>query len=260
MVGRILSRAAFVFAFLLASTFAVAPASAETYRLQYEAAILGVVVIGQASYEVAAQPNRYAVSARVRTSGAARIFDQTDITATTAGTISGSAIGWNRYDLSHSYASKFRRINLTRSASGVAAQVNPRYGNMGEPAATPAQQSQSYDPLSAIFALGRQIGAARACQGSVLAFDGRGHYRLSVTPKSQGNFNGGGYNGPAVSCNFRYEPIAGFTMTAQERARIPVAEAWFGLPQGASFAPPLRLTVPTPVGDAQLDLRGYQAS
>jgi hypothetical protein len=89
-------------------------------------------------------------------------------------------------------------------------------------------------------------------------FDGRGHYRLSVSPKAQGTFNGGGYNGPALSCNFRYEPIAGFTFSAQERSSIPVAEAWFALPAQGGFAAPLRITVPTPIGAAQLDLRGYE--
>lgn len=235
----------------------VAPAAAETYRLNYEAAVLNVVVLGTVNYEVTASPTRYAVRGNVRTSGLARLFDQTEINATSTGAVSGGAISWSRYDISHSYASKFRRIEMTRAGAGVAAQVNPSYGDMGEPAATSAQQSGSYDPLTGIFALGRQIGVARACRGGVLIFDGRQHYRLSVAPRSQGNFNGGGYNGPAVSCQFRYEPIAGYSDNF-DRSRIPVAEAWFALPPEPGFAPPLRLTVPTPLGEAQLDLRGYE--
>jgi hypothetical protein len=108
-----------------------------------------------------------------------------------------------------------------------------------------------------MFALGRQIGAARACRGAVLVFDGRQHYRLSVAARGQGNFNGGGYNGPALNCQFRYEPIAGFGASFN-RSNIPVADAWFALPAQAGFAAPLRLTVPTPLGAAQLDLRGYE--
>lgn len=99
---------------------------------------------------------------------------------------------------------------MNRASSGVTTRISPTYGNMGEPAASTAQQRGSYDPLTGVFALGRQIGIARACQGSVLIFDGRQHYRLAVAPRSQGTFNGGGYNGPALSCQFRYEPIAGF--------------------------------------------------
>jgi hypothetical protein len=235
----------------------IAPASAETYRLNYEAAVLGVVVLGTANYEVTANANRYAARANLRTSGLARLFDQTQITAAAQGSVNGANLTWTRYDISHSYANKFRRIQLNRAGGAVSAEITPSYGDMGSPAASAAQQSGSYDPLSGVFALGRQIGAARACRGAVLVFDGRQHYRLAVAPRSQGNFNGGGYNGPAVQCQFRYEPIAGFSDNF-DRSRVPVAEAWFALPEGGGFAPPLRLTVPTPLGQAQLDLRGYE--
>ncbi|HWA00027.1 MAG TPA: DUF3108 domain-containing protein [Caulobacterales bacterium] len=245
------------------SAFALLGASAahaETYRLQYEAAILGVVVLGEARYEVTASPQRYAVRGSLRTSGAARIFDQTQITATTSGAIVGGAVQWTRYDLSHAYARKFRRIAMTRGDGAVRADIAPPYRDLGQPPASAAQQAGSYDPLSAIFALGRAIGTARACRGAVLVFDGRQHFRLSVAPRAQGAFNGGGYSGPALLCSLRYEPIAGFSMTPAERARIPVAEAWFALPERSGFAAPLRLTAPTPVGPAQLDLRTYQAA
>lgn len=234
-----------------------APARAETYRLNYEAAVLGVVVLGTASYEITASPTRYAVRANLRTSGLARLFDQTEITATSTGAIAGGAINWSRYDISHAYSSKFRRIQLNRASGAVTSQVTPRYTDMGAPPATTAQQNASFDPLTGMFALGRQIGTARACQGSVNVFDGRAHYRLSVSPIAQGNFNGGGYNGPALNCRFRYEAISGFSSNFN-RSDIPTASAWFALPAQAGFAAPLRLTVPTPVGQAQLDLRGYE--
>lgn len=235
-----------------------APARAETYRLAYRAEVLGVVELGTANYEVTASGSRYAARANLRTSGLARLFDQTQITAASTGSITGGgAIGWTRYDLSHSYASKSRRIRLDRAASGVRADIAPAYGNMGRPPATSAQQSGSYDPLTGLFALGRQIGVARACRGAVLVFDGRQHYRLSVSARSQGTFNGGGYNGPALSCNFRYQPISGFSDNI-DRSSIPVAEAWFALPAQPGFAPPLRITVPTPLGAAQLNLSSYE--
>lgn len=249
-----------VFAWLIVSLFCVAgTAQAETYRLHYEAAILGSVVLGQADYEVTANATRYGVRASLRTSGAARIFDQTEITATTSGAVAGAALTWGRYDLSHAYAGhKFRRTQMNHAGAAVTAEIAPRYGSMGQPPATTAQQNTSLDPLTAVFALGRQIGAARACTGQVLVFDGRQHYRLSVAPRGQGNFTGGGYNGPALTCVFRYEPISGFTMSAQDRAHIPQAEAIFALPAQPGFAAPLRLSVPTPVGAAQLDIRTYQ--
>lgn len=234
-----------------------APVHAETYRLSYQAEILGNVVLGTANYEVTANADRYATRANLRTSGLARLFDQTEINATSVGSVSGGALSWSRYDISHSYASKFRRIRMDRAANGVTAAVTPVYSNQGSPAASAQQQRGSYDPLSGVFALGRQIGVARACRGAVLVYDGRQHYRLSVSPRGQGNFDGGGYSGPALNCTFRYEPIAGFS-AGFDRSRVPAADAWFALPAQPGFAPPLRLTVPTPLGSAQLDLRSYQ--
>lgn len=239
------------------AVLAAGAAKAETYRLAYEVEVLGVVVLGAASYEVTANASRYAARANLRTSGLARLFDQTEITATATGAVVGGDVSWARYDISHAYSGKFRRLQLSRANGAVSVQANPPYRDFGRPPASAAQQGQSLDPLTAVFALGRQIGAARACEGAVLVFDGRQHYRLAVAARGQGSFNGGGYTGPALNCLFRYEPISGFN-AGFDRSRIPVADAWFGLSEGSSFAPPLRLTVPTPVGSARVELRSYE--
>lgn len=235
----------------------VASARAETYRLRYEAAVLNVVVLGTANYEVATTPTRYVVRGSLRTSGLARLFDQTQITATSSGTLANNGVIWTRYDISHAYSGKFRRIQLRRNRAGVTASIEPVFRDLGETPVTPSQQMSSYDPLSGVFALGRQVGTARACRGAVLVYDGKQHYRLSVIPRGQGRFNGGGYSGPALNCTMRYTPISGFA-TDFNRSNIPAADMWFALQEGSTFAAPLRLTVQTPLGAAQLDLRSYE--
>jgi hypothetical protein len=251
---QVVLRAALALFVLLISA---ASARAETLRLRYEAAVLNVVVLGEANYEVAATPTRYVVRGGIRTSGLARLFDQTEITATTAGVFAGDQLAWTRYDISHAYAGKFRRIQIARDAAGVRVEAAPRFGDLGQPEATPEQRAGSFDPLSGVFALGRQIANAQACRGSAPVFDGRQHYRLSVSPRGQGAFNGGGYQGPALNCTMRYEPIAGFSADF-DRSRLPTADVWFSLPARGSFAAPLRLTIQSPLGAAQLDIRGYE--
>lgn len=233
------------------------PALAETYTLDYEAAVLGVVVVGEAHYSIDADADGYEVRSTLRTSGLARLFDQTDITASSQGAITQEGLSWRRYSLAHNYAQKSRRTTMTRSASGVALDIAPQYGNMGSPPASADQRYGSHDPLSAVFALGRQVSRAGSCQGAVRVFDGRQHYRLSLTPKGVGTYSGGGYDGRAISCYFHYQPIAGFNRDF-DRSNIPTAVIWFAMQDDASFAPPLRLTVPTPLGEARLDLRGFQ--
>lgn len=232
-------------------------AHAETYRMTYQAVVLGVVELGAAEYEVTDTPTTYTVRSTLRTSGLARLFDQTDITATANGVHVGDALSWSRYNLNHTYGQKRRQTALARDGRGVAATISPRYSNQGFPPATAQQQSDSFDPLSAVFALGRRVGLSRGCEGSVLVFDGRQHYRLSVAPRANGTYNGGGYEGPAVLCQFRYTPISGFSRDF-DRAGVPLGQIWFAMPAQPGFAAPLQLIVPTPLGEGQLNLASYQ--
>ncbi len=231
-------------------------ADAEVFRMQYEARVLGLLTIGEATYEVRFAGGRYEASAGVATAGVAALFDQTQITSASAGALNERGPSWASYTLDHSYANKSRRIELSRDTAGVHAQINPPFGNMGDVPATPAQQTSSHDPVTALFALGRQVAASGACNGRAFVFDGRQHYRLALGGGTRGTFNGGGYNGPALRCSLRYEPIAGYTDVMEAR-EAPLAEVWFGMPGG--FSPLLQLTVPTPLGAAQLDLRRYEA-
>lgn len=239
---------------LLASlvlAFAAAPlASAQTTRVTYEVSILSRVTIGEIRYEATWSAGQYAARANVRTSGAARIFDQTQIAAVATGQMNASSPAWTSYDLSHAYDDKFRRIHMTRAAA-VTSQIEPRYTDMGVPSATPEEARRSHDPVTAFFALGRQVATARACAGAAYVFDGRQHYRLRVTGSGGAQtFAGRGYSGPALRCTMRYEPISGFSNLAEAR-RAPTGEAWFAL--RGEYAPLVRLTVQTPIGAARLE-------
>lgn len=234
-------------------------ADATTYRLRYDAQVLGVVTLGQASFEVSTSGGRYRTRATMRTSGIAQFFDRTQISAASTGLLRPAGLSWSSYNLSHAYAQQVRHIDMRRTRTGVTANVAPRFGDMGDPPATPAQRNGSYDPLTAIFALGRQIGASQSCAGRVAVFDGRAHYRLIASGRAAPvMYRGGGYEGPAVRCALRYEPIAGYTSARERRFAPPRAEAWFALPSDRSFGPLLRLQVQTAVGQARLNLRGYE--
>ncbi len=231
-------------------------ARAETHRLSYDAVVLGVVALGEVNYEIADTATSYVARASLRTTGLARLFDQTEISAEARGLHVGEALSWTAYRLSHTYGPKSRQTTLRRSGRVLSSEIAPRYGNLGSPPASAEQQADSFDPLSAVFALGRRVGAARECRGTVLVFDGRQHYQLSVRHRANGTYTGGGYNGPAVNCLFQYTPISGFSANF-DASNVPMAQAWFAMPDRAGFAAPLQISVPTPLGEAQLNLRAY---
>lgn len=237
----------------LATLVATAPgARAASFQLEYSVSVQNVISLGRMTLNAAFGQTNYAASATVRTADLAAIFDNTRIAANASGGYSAGRIRWGRYDLDHSYAKKRRRTVMAR---GGAAQVTPRFTDMGSPPATPEQIAASSDPVSTFTAMGLAIAQSKRCGGRYLVFDGRQHYALNLSPKSGGRYAGGGYTGQAIVCNLRYEPISGFSKRESgRRSPIPTAEIWFAAEKNSGFAFPLRIAVPTPVGEGRIDL------
>ena len=241
-------------AFLIAGLAPGAATAASQFNLEYDASILNVVSLGRVTLRGAIGATGYNAGATVQTAGFARLFDDTKISASAAGALDGGGLSWSNYELSHAYARKFRHVSMKRGAGGITATIAPAYRDMGAPPATDAQKSGARDPVTTFIEIGRAIAATGKCGGTFSVFDGKQYYAPTLSPKANGTYQGGGYNGKALVCWLRYQPIAGFKpMSAAERAKIPVAEAWFAMP-AKGFAMPLRVEVPTPLGAARLDL------
>lgn len=241
--------------------FATGGAQAQTVKIAYTASILNIVALGDAHVEATLTPRAYAARTGLRTGGLARLFDDTVISATSSGNVSGAALGWTTYGLEHRFARKFRRIAMTRSASAVSASITPRFSDMGVPPASAAEQLASHDPLTAFVALARAVGGQGACAGAFRVFDGRQHYRLVLAPKARGRYVGGGYDGDALICRLNYVPVSGFgRRTPEDNARIPEVEIWFASPATAGFAAPLRIAAPTPAGELRIDVASLAVS
>jgi len=251
-------------ALVMAAPALVGGAHAATFDAEYDASILNVVTLGKLTLKGATGPQSYSAAATVQTTGLAALFDDTKLSAQSAGVVAGSAPQFSTYSLNHQYAKpggkqKSRTVQMQRTAGGVSAVAKPTYSSLGAMPATTAQKNASNDPLTVLVALSAAVGASKGCAGRYLAFDGLYHYAIALSPNTSGTYNGGGYNGKAIVCTIKYEPIAGGkAVTAAERAKIPAGEAWFGEPGASGFAPLLRIEVPTPVGPARLDVKKLQ--
>ncbi len=232
--------------------------AAATFDIEYEASLLNVVTLGTLSLRGRATETVYGATGVVETAGAARLFEETRLTATSAGQVNGAEFSWASYALQHRYAKpgrtiKSRAVNMRRAGGAVSVQANPMWSNMGTPPSTPAQQSGSLDPVTALVSMSRAMGRAPTCAGRFQIFDGKQTYALSLSPKSASTFTGGGYSGTATICAMRYQQIAGFDPHESD-AGAPQAEVWFGKATDG-FAPILRIEVPTPVGAARMDVK-----
>jgi hypothetical protein len=243
-----------------------APAHAAKFDIEYDASILNVVTLGKVTLKGAVEASSFTADAGVKTSGLAALFDQTDIAATSGGAVGAGGLEWSRFSLLHRYSKigkpqKSRQVSLTRAGAKVTESVTPKYGSMGDPVATAAQKASAKDPVSAFVSMGLDVGKSKACGGRYQYFDGKQVAALVLSPRSTGAYKGGGYDGKAIVCNMKYEPIAGFkAMTAAERAKIPSGEIWFAEPNASGFAAPVRIEIPTPVGPARLDIKRFTVS
>jgi hypothetical protein len=230
--------------------------SAVSFEMEYEASILNIVTLGRSSINAALTPGAYRVTASLQTSGFASMFDDTRIAVSAGGARHAARLISTAYSLSHHYARKSRRVAMQRANGALTARVTPAYRDLGSPPASAAQINASQDPLTALAAMSAHMASARVCAGRYLVYDGKQHYALMLSPSARGTYRGGGYDGAAIICRMRYEPIAGFKpMTVAERAQIPTAEVWFAGEVEADFAPILRIAAPTRVGEARLDLK-----
>jgi hypothetical protein len=243
------------FAFVVAALLPGAAQAAPQFALEYDASILNVVTLGKVTLKGAIGAGGYTGAATVQTAGFAQLFDDTRVSASAAGAVTAAGLSWSNYELSHAYARKFRHVSMKRGGgASVTATIAPAYRDMGVPPATDAQKAGARDPVTTFLAMGRTMAATGTCGGTYPVFDGKEYYTLTLSTKANGTYQGGGYNGKAIVCWLRYQPIAGFKpMSAAERARIPLAEIWFATP-ASGFAMPLRVEVPTPFGAARLDL------
>ncbi|MDX2277153.1 MAG: DUF3108 domain-containing protein [Hyphomonadaceae bacterium] len=253
-----------LFAVALAWCLALlAPAHAETQRfsLDYAGSAWGLISVGGARLDIELQEDgAYSASGTVRSGGIAALFLRTQIEVAAEGEIDDGSVRWERYSLEHFYDNVHRHINMRPTSATVQASISPLYPDgWGTPPASDAQKRAARDPLSSLIAMANDVGATRRCQGDYMTFDGRWLYRLEVRGGEQHEFESGAYMGPALRCRVRYFPVAGFAPTDQGyRDPPPPGSVWFALIEGERFAPPVRASMPLPLGTAQLTLRAME--
>lgn len=246
---------------LLVGIASAAPAWAENYHLEFEGAIFGVLPLGKATLDIAARPEDYAARATLESGGLLKLFDRTNLQAASGGALTPAGVDWRRYDLDHAYAKKRRVTAMRRDDAGaVATSITPNYREWGKPAATDGDKRISRDPLSSLVAMAVDVGRNGVCDGRYATFDGRFRYDLILSGGRKGRFDAGGYDGPVLKCELRYQAIAGYdTRRANERRKLPKGEVWFALAAGHDgVAPPVRALIPVGIGQAGLSLKRLQ--
>jgi len=244
---------------LAALFLSAGPAAADRFSLTYDGVGLGFVPLGGVTVDAEVTEDRYDISATLESRGLLNLFERTNLTARSSGTISNGVIRWQSYDLDHHYSRKRRVISMLAGEDGaITTAIEPNYRLWGDPATTDEQRRRSRDPLSSMVAMSIDVGQTRRCSGAYPTFDGRFHYLLELAGGEIDEFDDAGYEGEVLKCSLAYIAVAGFERRDAGRRRIPHGEVWFALMPDTTFAPVVRIATPLSAGGATIRLASFR--
>lgn len=198
---------------ILASIKAGAPVRM-VYELDANAMIFIIPASGRASFTVDLKPDTYTIQSRVRTTGLADIFVNYDMALSAAGFTREAGLKTAQYISQNRDGKKNRRVELNMTDTGFDMTATPRFGNLGDPAATKDQVALTNDPITALitFALEPRPQGADACGGPIKVFDGRQLTYLHLKRGKAGTvkIKTDGWSGQAIECHVTMDKVAGY--------------------------------------------------
>ena len=184
------------------------------YELDARAMVFILPATGRASFTVDMKPDSYAIKSRVRTTGLADVFVNYDMNLNASGTTSTAGLKTTKYTSQNNDGKKNRRVEIDITDNGFKMSAKPKFGNLGDPAATAEQVLLTNDPLTALitFALEPRAKGADPCGGPIKIFDGR---QLTYLHLKRGNANTvkvktPGWSGQAIECHVTMDKVAGY--------------------------------------------------
>lgn len=182
------------------------------YELDARAMIFIIPATGRASFDVELKPDTYAIRSRVRTTGLADIFVNYNMELASSGHVRKNHLKTSGYVSQNRDGKKNRRVELSMNDTGFSMTANPRFGNLGEPPATPEQAIKANDPLTALitFALEPRPKGADPCGGPIRVFDGKQLTYLHLENAGTANVKSPAWSGKAIECHVTMDKIAGY--------------------------------------------------
>ena len=219
----------------------------------------GGVTLGKVDLNTTIRGDQYHSVSNLQTGGVVNVVWQSEIQATSTGTVAPKNFHPGLYDSFYTGRSdKKQEVSLTYDASGpVRLYANPTYPTTGYEVPTD-QQRNTYDPLSAItyFVSGVWMASPEnPCGVTLPVFDGRRRYDVGLEKVKDVtvSMDNGLYKGKAVLCQMHYKQLAGYKpRVLKDAAKFPVINAWIAtMPSaitGRPYVVPLRIWADTEYG------------
>jgi hypothetical protein len=237
---------------------AVAPAEPGSTLQMAMTLYAGGVTLGKVDLNTTIRGDQYHSVSNLQTSGIVNAFWQSEIQATSTGTVAPKSFHPGLYDSFYTgRADKKQEVSLTYDGGGpIRLYADPVYPTTGYEV-PPAQQKGTFDPLSAItfFVSGVGSTAENPCSVLLPVFDGRRRYDVEFVKVKDTTvaLDNGIYKGPAALCEMKYKQISGYKpRVLKDASKFPLISAWITtIPSsvlGRRYVVPLRVWSNTEYG------------
>jgi len=218
----------------------------------------GGITMGHMDLDASQRGGQYHAVSTLTTSGVVNAFWQSEIQATSNGTLGTKSLVPGLYDSFYTGKSgRKQEVSLTyEGAAPPRLFADPAYSTTGFEV-KPEDTKNTLDPLSAITLIFSGLGAqaGNPCTITAPVFDGRRRYDIEVSKVKDIDvrMDSGLYQGKGIQCDVRYRQIAGFRpRVLKDNEKFPVIHAWFvNLPStvsGRDYVVPVRVWAETKYG------------
>ena len=182
------------------------------YELQAKAWVLFIPATGRATFTTELHPDTYTIDSRVKVTGIADWFVNYDMHIHAQGETHGRELKTREYVSQNKDGKKNRRVEMAISDHDFSMTATPRFGNLGDPAATTDQVLKTSDPITALitFALEPRAPDEDPCGGPIRIFDGRQLTYLYLSNAGTKQVSTPVWSGEAIECHVTMDRIAGY--------------------------------------------------
>lgn len=220
------------------------------YQIKASTWVFIIPISGKANFSAELGRDTYSIKGAVKTTGLADVLIDYDLQLAASGYVTSSGLDTYAYVSQNTDGKKNRRVELKYLGDDFTMEATPRFGNLGDPAATREQVLDAKDPVSALISLALEPRAEGEdpCGGPVKVFDGRQLTHLHLTNHGLKDVTSDAWQGEAYECHIRMDKVAGYKKGESNRDTLTGIDGplriWLApLPNGATI--PVRIEAET---------------
>lgn len=182
------------------------------YNIKASAWVFILPITGKANFRVTMNKDTYSIRSLVKTTGLADILVNYDLEIAASGYTTPDELNTYAFVSQNKDGKKNRRVDLKYLKDDFEMNATPRFGNLGDPAATVEQALEAKDPVTALisFALEPRAESEDPCGGPLKIFDGRQLTHLHLTNQGLTPVKSEAWSGDAYECHIRMDKVAGY--------------------------------------------------